>query len=372
MSKKVALIHASNKILNKKDNLYTNESLTPSLGLAMIAAVLRKNGFSPAVFDLRLEHVNIEHILDFIKKENPLFVGFSAFTNEIISSAKCAEIIKNNFPKTFIVAGGPHPTLMPENTLKEFKDFDMICIGEGEEMIMNVARALRTQNKKNLERVENAAFRKKGKIILNLNPQRLIEDLNRLPFPAWDLFEIRHYNRIFVVSTSRGCPYHCYFCSPMYLGKRVRLRSAENVVDEIDSLVKKFNAKRLQFADAALNVNTGRTERMCELLVKKNLNSKIEWDCETRADNLNEKTLSKMKRAGCKYIAIGVESGSSRLLKDVINKGETKEQIKRGVKLIKKAGIKVRCFFILGHYSESEKEIGCLSTTSIFRNIEVA
>lgn len=356
-NKNIVLIHASKKVVNKEDNLHTNESLTPSLGLAMVAASLRENGYSPVIFDLRLPHRSMKELLGYIEKENPLFVGISAFTNEIVQSAECAKVIKKKFPKIPIVVGGPHPTLMPEGTLKEFEHFDIACIGEGENMIAELAKMIEEKRAKDVKKLDNVVFRENGKIVVKLNPGVFIPDLDKLPLPAWDLFEIKNYHKIFIVSTSRGCPYRCYFCSPMYLGKKVRLRSAENVVREIEYIVKKFNAKRIQFADAALNVSVGRTEKMCDLIVEKNLSKKIEWDCETRADNLDENVLSKMKKAGCKYIAIGVESGSERLLKEVINKGETKEQIKKGVKLIKEAGIKVRCFFILGHYTETEKEI---------------
>lgn len=357
MNKKIILIHASNKIINKEDNLHANESLVPSLGIAMIASSLRENGFCPVIFDLRLPNRSIEDVIQDIEKEAPLFVGISAFTNEIVQSAECAHAIKLKFPNIIVIVGGPHLTLMPEETMKEFKYFDIGIIGEGERVISQLAKIIHKKKIKDIERLNNIVFRKNGKIIVKKNPKIFIKNLDELPIPAWDLFELGYYNKIFVVSTSRGCPYKCYFCSPLYLGRKIRLRSPENIVNEIEFIVKKFWSKRIQFADAALNLDSKRTERICDLIIEKGLYKKIEWDCETRADNLNKELLIKMKKAGCKYIAIGVESGSERILNEVIKKGETKEQIRTGVELIKKSGIKVRCFFIIGHYTETEKEI---------------
>lgn len=355
-SRNILLIHASNKVINKKDNIHSKESLVPSLGIAMIAASLRNRGFFPTIFDLRLPHRSMKDILRYVKKENPLFIGIGAFTNEIVQSGECARIIKINFPTVPILIGGPHSTIMPKETLEEFEHFDIAVIGEGEKTVIDLAEMM-YKRKNNLEKLENIAFKKNGRIIIKSNPNLFINNLDELPFPAWDLFEFKYYNKIFVVSTSRGCPFQCYFCSPLYLGKKVRLRSAEKVVEEIEYIAKNFGAKRIQFTDAAFGLSREITEKICDLIIKKGLSKRIEWDCETRADKLDEKILQKMKKAGCKCIAIGVESGNNRILTEVIKKGETKEQIKKGVKLVKKSGIKLRCFFIFGHYTESEKEM---------------
>lgn len=350
--KNILLIHPSRKVLGRKDNLFTNESLVPSLGLASIAAYCRKHGIEPKVIDLRLPHRTIKDVLDYISNSKPILIGITAFTTEITAGNEIAGAIKKVFPKLPIVVGGPHPSIIPEETLSEFTNLDIVVIGEGEKTIVELVQIFENDRKGKIDGVRGIAFRRNGEIIVNQPPQP-IEEINSLPFPAWDSFDIEYYNPIFPVSTSRGCPYPCYFCTPKYLGNRVRVKNYQNIVKEIKWLVDRFGAKRIQFADATLGLLKEGAMLMCDELIKTKLNKKIKWDCETRADSVNLELLKKMKEAGCEWVAFGVETGSERILKEVVQKGETKEQIRNAVKLAKKAGIKVRCFFILGHYTET-------------------
>lgn len=354
--KKILLVHPSRKILGEKDNLYTNESLVPSLGLASLAVYCQQQRIETEIIDLRLSHRTIGDVLDFIKKNNPILVGITAFTTEVTAANEVAGEIKKEFPKLPVVVGGPHPSVIPEETLSEFSNFDIAVIGEGEMTIVELIQIFESEEKNKIGNVPGIAFRRNGKIIVN-QPRQPIEEINSLSFPCWDLFEIKYYNQIFPVSTSRGCPYRCYFCTPNYLGNKVRVRDYQNVIEEIEWLVNKFGAKRIQFADATLGLLKENAILMCEELIKKGLNKKIKWDCETRADSVSLPLLKKMREAGCEWIAFGVESGDERILKEVVKKGETKEQIENAVSLTKQAGIKVRCFFILGHYTETVESI---------------
>lgn len=353
----IILIQPSRKLLNERDNLFTNESLVPSLGIGMLAASCRQSDLKVEILDLRLRHNSLELVTERIKITSPVFVGISAFTDEIVAAGILAKTIKEIFPSLPIVIGGPHASMMPTETLKEFKNFDIAVMGEGEETILDIAKVLINGNKYELENIPGVALRMdNGEIKLN-NARDAIEDIDKLPLPAWDLFEIPLYNRLFAVSTSRGCPYDCYFCAPHYLGKKVRVKSPFKVVDEIQYLVDNFGAKRIQFADAALSLLGERTFTMCDEIIRRGLNQKIEWDCETRADSLDLKLLKKMKEAGCRWIALGVETGSERILNEVIKKKETKEQIRQARTLARQAGLRVRGFFILGHYTETTDTI---------------
>jgi radical SAM superfamily enzyme YgiQ (UPF0313 family) len=117
--------------------------------------------------------------------------------------------------------------------------------------------------------------------------------------------------------------------------------------------VKNYGIVKFQFADASLGLLKDSAIQMCDELIRRGLNKKISWDCETRADSLNEQLLKKKKEAGCRWVALGIETGNELILDEVVRKGETKDQMRKAVKLVKKAGIKVRCFFILGHYKET-------------------
>lgn len=354
----ILLIQPSNKLLNKKDNLYTNEALTPSLGLASVASYCRERGIKVRVIDLRLRHYSLEQVLEVIEKEPPLLIGITAFTNEIVKAGVLASLVKARYPHIPIVIGGPHSSLMPQETLSEFKDFDIAVIGEGENTLVEIKEALMANNSQDrLLQAQGIALRLKDGSI-KLNPARpVIADINKIPLPAWDLFELSFYNKIFVISTSRGCPYGCYFCSPNYLGRKVRVKDPLRVVDEIEYLVKEFGAKNFQFADATLSLLGEKTILLCDEIIRRGLADKIEWDCETRADSLNLNLLKKMHQAGCRWVALGVETGNARILKDVVRKQETKDQIREARKLARKAGLKVRCFFILGHLTETIETI---------------
>jgi radical SAM superfamily enzyme YgiQ (UPF0313 family) len=349
----ILLIHPSKKITGKKDSFYTKEYLTPSLGLGMVAASVVQSGRKVSIIDMRLPHRGISDVFAEIKSRKPVIIGITSFTNEVIAAGKMAEIIKNEIQSSFIVLGGPHSTVYPEGTLKEFPSIDAVVMGEGEETIVELLDAI--ENNKSFEDIKGIAFRKNGKTTVNEERKRAV-DINNLPPPAWELFEINYYTGPFMISASRGCPYPCYFCTPNYLG-RVRVRDPLKVVDEIQRNVEQFGASRFQFADATLSLLEEKTSIMCDEIIKRGLNSRITWECETRADKIDEKLLRKMKEAGCRCIALGVETGSERILKEVIKKGETKEDIRRAVSLIKDSGIRVRCFFLLGHCSETIETI---------------
>jgi len=353
--KDLLLIHPSRKILGKKDNLFTRESLVPSLGLGSLAAYCLQKGIECEIIDLRLPHRTMVDVLESIRENRFLMVGITAFTTEIKSANAIAGIIKRYFPDIPIVVGGPHASIIPEETLLEFPDIDIVVIGEGEETLVHLIDTIKNR-KYEFESIDGIAYREGGKI--KINPLREpIADINNLPFPAWNLFEVEYYNRIFPVSTSRGCPYGCYFCTPRYLGRTVRVRGYRGVVDEIEWLVDRFGARRIQFADATFTLLRDDSRLLCEELIKRGLNRKIKWDCETRADSISFDLLQIMKKAGCEWVAFGVESGNERILKEVVRKGETREEIREGVKMAKKAGLKVRCFFIIGHYTETIETI---------------
>lgn len=349
------MIHPSRKVLQKADNLYTNESLVPSLGLASIGAYCRQNQIEAKIIDLRLAQQTIKNMLNYIEEKHPVLIGITAFTAEIVPGAKIAQIVKEKFPEMPVIVGGPHVSVIPQETLKEFRSFDVGVIGEGEKPLLKLVDIF-SEGKGELEKLEGIVFRKDGEVVTN-QMEAPISDINNLPLPAWDLFELKHYKRIFPVSTSRGCPYRCYFCTPNYLGDRVRVKNYSNIVKEIEWLVDKFSAQRVQFADATLGLLREDALLMCEELIRRDLNRRIKWDCETRADSVSFNLLKKMKEAGCEWVAFGVETGSERILKEVVQKGESKEQIRNAVDLARRAGIKVRCFFILGHYGETRETI---------------
>lgn len=343
-------------MLGLQDNIYTYESLTPSLGLAMIGASCRNAGHAVSVVDMRLPHWTLPLLLEKIRNENPTCIGISAFTTEIIQAGFIAKAVKASYPQLPVVIGGPHASTIPEQTLEEFQGFDMAVVGEGERTIARLMELLENHRQDEWCHLPGIAFRQ-DKAIKKNAPVEELEDLDQLPLPAWDLFELSLYNRWLAISASRGCPYRCYFCNPNYLGKKTRIKSSSKIADEMEHSFRRFGISAFQFADAMLTFNRKHTMDLCEELIARGLHRKVRWECETRADSITEELLRKMKQAGCRWIALGVETGNEGILQHVIKKGETKQQIKEAVRLARKCGLKVRSFFILGHYGETVETI---------------
>lgn len=352
----ILLVHPSNKLLGKEDPIFTHESLTPSLGLGVLSGYLRDKGVECKIVDLRLPHRSMEDVYRHIDEAKPLLVGVTAFTAEVTAAAAVAQKVKAHWPHMPVALGGPHATAIPEEVLNNCPSIDVCVMGEGEETTLHLLETLTGRNG-DFSEIKGIAYRAQSGTVKINEPRPQIDDLDSLPFPAWDLFETGSYNDVFMVSSSRGCPYACYFCTPSYLGKKTRVRDFRKVVDEIEYLVNRFGARRIQFADATLSLMEENTHRLCQEVIARRLNEKIEWVCETRADSVDQALLEKMKEAGCRWIALGVETSDERILKEVIRKGETKEHVREAVRLAKKVGIKVRCFFLLGHYTETVETI---------------
>jgi radical SAM superfamily enzyme YgiQ (UPF0313 family) len=195
----------------------------------------------------------------------------------------------------------------------------------------------------------------------------LIKNLDKLPFPKHDWFLNGRYLAFYpikilkrirwgFVESSRGCPYKCIFCSPtlrISFGKRYRVRSAENVVDEIEYLVSR-GVNVIKFVDDEFTLDRERIEKLCDEIIKRKI--KIKWIAQGRVGNLDRKIIKKMKMAGCSTLCFGVESGSDRILK-LLKKDQTTEQIKKIFKLCKEYGILTVAYFLIGCPTETKEEI---------------
>ena len=347
------LIHPSNRIFGGSDLDHSRETLTPSLGLGYLAAWARHQGIDVRVIDLRLAHRSLDDVTADLAARHPL-IGLTAFTNEIVVAGRTAAAIRERAPGATIVIGGPHATALPERTLAEFPGFDLAVLGEGEETLVDLCR---TQSSKDWETVASLCLRdSRGNGFRRTAARAPLPDLDSLPFPAWDLFEMERYSGPLMIAASRGCPYPCAFCFPTYLGP-TRTRNPQRVAEEMAWAHRTFGARHFQFADATLSLLQDKVAVLCDQLIQTGLARSITWDCETRADRVDPGLLRKMAEAGCAWIALGVETGSPALLKKAIGKGETISQIRQAVTWIRQAGLRVRCFFILGHPGETPRTI---------------
>ena len=291
------------------------------------------------------------------------FSGWSKTAYEVISALKS---VNKNID---VVLFGQHPSARPEACLLD-SEADFVVIGEPENTVFELIDALEL-GKQDFSEIDGLAFRKDGKPVLTGN-RAIIEDLDSLPFPARHLLPMKIYYEAVkenplrgevskpwtIVVTSRGCPYNCVFCSNCTIwGRKWRARSAKNVVDELEHVVKTYGVKQVDFHDDNMTLDKKRMADICDLIVERGV--RVEWFTPNgvRADRLDEPLLRKMKRSGCKKIRIAPESGVQRVVNDVIGKNLDLKSVEQTVISCKKVGIKVGCFFVIGLIGETKADI---------------
>ncbi len=327
----------------------------PPSGLLSLASFLESKGVKVKLYDAQ---VATAPLVDEIRGFKPDLVGITCTTALVYSMMHTAKLIKENFDIP-IVVGGVHPTVLPDETLGD-KDVDFVVRGEGEITTYELLKSLKTRKFKN---ILGLSYMSKGKAVHN-PPRPLIKNLDDLPYPAYHLIEFDKFksspdldfgSRMMVVYGSRGCPYNCIFCANRVLtNRRWRARSVKNLMGEIDILIKKYDINFIMMGDNDFTVNREWAMDFCRQYIKSGY-SHIGWEANVRADQVDDELLALMKRAGCKLILLGLESGVQRIL-DMMHKQITLEQAETAVRKIKKAGMLVRASFILGMPSETRAE----------------
>lgn len=326
------------------------------IGLAYLAAVLEKAGHQVKVLDCAALSMSFQELKTRIVQFKPDIVGVTAMTPTVGSALKVASLVKEVSPSTLVVFGGVHPTFMDKEMLREVDHVDVIIRGEGEHTIIDLVSAL--EERRGLKGVLGITYREEGSIYRN--PERpYIENLDDLPKPGFRHFPLEKYRvfgrKILPVVSSRGCPFQCSFCvTSRVFGRKVRMRSPINVVDEVEWLKKEHGADAVTFYDDTFTFSKERVERICEEIMDRGLN--IPWDCQTRADCLSPELLKKMRDAGCEAITLGVESASPNILR-AVGKGTSPEQNEKAVRIIKEAGISVIVSVIIGYPGETMKDV---------------
>lgn len=333
------------------------------INLGIIAAVLIKAGHEVKMFDF-----NVEKTKDFwlfLKDFNPEIIGFSSVTPTIYHVKELAKRIKEENKKAITILGGIHASALPEQTMQEIPDIDYLIYGEGELTIVELLDKL--NKKEDLLGVMGLVVRE-GKEIIKNPPRPLIEDLDSLPYPNRDLVDIKKYKKSHVVRgfsrrdmniaeiiINRGCIGNCIFCaSHINYGRRIRFRSYENVIGEINELIEKYNIRYLDIEDDTFTIKKDIVLKLCAFLKEK----KLLWGCCARVDTVDPELLKVMADSGCKSILYGVEVGSNKAMKE-IKKGITIERVKQAVKESKAAGVRYieTDFMIASWINESEQDI---------------
>ncbi len=331
------------------------------LGILYLSSFLKKLGHEVQLIDAEAEHLPDETVIERLKNFLPECVGISITTVAYRNSLRLAASVRKNFAVVRLVAGGPHVTANPAESIAD-SAFDFGVCGEGEHTFAELLENMDEPAK--FAGIKGLVFKNsEGGISVNERRDQ-IQDLNELQYPDRDALSdiklyrppIGCYREDFVVSliTSRGCPYNCIFCDNNTFGRKIRYFTPEYVVGEIESVLNKFNAKELTFVDDTFPSNRKRFRRILELIKEKTLH--FSWTCMANANDLDEEILKLMSEAGCWQIAIGIESGDDEILK-FIKKGITADKVRQTVNLADKAGIMVKGFFMLGHPTETHASL---------------
>jgi radical SAM superfamily enzyme YgiQ (UPF0313 family) len=336
--------------------------LLPPLSLGYLGSFVRKHGFKCDIIDCTGQGITHQEVCHIVRQERPDFVGISSTTMYIDRAIDLSMKIKNVCPATKVIVGGCHATVMAKAVLKESESVDIVIRGEGEETLLEILRGFQ-HDEFDLSTIKGISYRYKGKIIEN-GDRPMIKDMDSIPFPLRKTAENVNYRSSMKwnyrypfasMITSRGCPYHCEFCNVHDMfGMKVRYRSVENVIEELNMLSKDYGIKEVVFYDDTLTINKKRVVEICERMISEKLD--ITWGCYSRSDAIDDKITKLMKKSGCHMISIGVETGSERILNDM-KKGITLEQSRKAIEVCKKNGIETSASFVVGFNGETRKTI---------------
>jgi len=350
-----------------------SDHIQPSLGLGYLATAVRKE-HDVEILDCIKEGLVIERIEQEIRKRNPDAVGFQFYTFDNNYISKALAIIKGINPRIITLTGGPHPTAVPEETMSEMGDtLDFSFKGEAETGLPLLLKEITLTagdkgrlNSEILSTIPGLIWRRNGSTMVNAQVFR--EDLDELGFPAWDLIRPDKYPEaqhgaffenfpIAPIMITRGCPFQCTFCGgSLITGKKVRFRSVGHVMQEIEMLYKDYGIREIHIVDDNFTMKPDYAKEFCRKLIASGL--KISWATPNgvRVDTLDEELLRLMKESGLYLISLGIESGSDRILK-LMKKHLDTANVRERIKLIRKVGIDIAGFFIIGFPGETKEEI---------------
>lgn len=333
----------------------------PPLGILCIAAYLEQKGIKADVYDSTFS--SLDKLKSYFLDELPDIVGVYTNLMTKLNVLKIVSFVKSEpaLGHTKIILGGPEVRNHAKNFLKY--GADAIVFGEGEETMLELIEIYSTQSNPDLTNIAGTAYRDKGGDVV-INPERtLIKDINQLPFPDrskinvqeyLDTWKKKHGISVLNVSTMRGCPYSCKWCSRAVYGSSYRRRDPRLVVDEIQYLQKNFSFDMIWFVDDVFTINHRWLREFVDVINSRKVT--IRYEIITRADRLNEETVQLLQQSGCFRVWIGAESGSQKII-DAMDRRVKVEQVRTMIKLVQSYGMQAGTFIMLGYPGEDENDI---------------
>lgn len=325
----------------------------PPLGIMYIGTYLKKNNYTVKIIDLAVENLDENQFFQAIEECNPSIIGMSTYNEAWNVQKILCRRIKQKYPNIIIAAGGAFATFCYEQVLNESMT-DFVLRGEGEYVFCQLCDCL-LRGKLKKENIKGLCYKnKEGSVIANENVER-IKNLDQLPFPDRSLIKKEKYVLPYTISTSRGCPGQCIFCSSKsFWGKSVIMRSAENVYKEVMDIYEKYGANIFYITDDTFTASKKRCLEFCEMLRQSGIS--FVWGCESRADVINEEFIRILYESGCHKIQFGMESADNEILQR-IKKHVTIEQIENAVMCAAKYNMHIQVSYIVGHAFDTEETV---------------
>jgi len=357
------------KILLLKPINDTYYVVQPPLGLGYLAAVIIRQGHEVDIVDAGRDNLSWDGFTSLIEREGYDLIGIQMFSYEIPSVKRHIDIIRGYAPDSMVIVGGPHISGDPEGTAHYLEKMDFGFVGEAE---VGLEHFLRLGKKDYsdpilLEEVPNLVWRNVGRVVVN--PRGPVQDLDEIVFPAWDLMAPQSYptathgifyrhSPVAPIVTSRGCPFPCTFCAARAItGRAIRYRSVENVIREVILLRDRYGVKEFHIEDDNFTWKREYVIAFCREIIERDLGLVFALPNGIRLDRLDRETLTLMERAGFYSVAVGIESGSDRVL-ELMKKTLTREVIREKLELIKECtDMRISGFFLIGYPGETEDEI---------------
>lgn len=338
---------------------YKTHIITPPLGVGYLSSYLKNKNIQCEIVDgLNLDLSNEEIVK---RTKHVDIVGISVLSYYFLDAIDLVKKLKK--AGKIVIIGGPHATTLPLLTLKK-SGADYVVIGEGEDTLYKLLTQLNLGKSKKDIKIDGVVSSSNKTVTFS----PFIQDLSVFTMPDWDQIDPRIYKKAphgAIVSnfptapilTTRGCPYECKFCASPFLWKRrIRFRKPDEVVNEIEYLVKEKGVKEIHFEDDNFTLHRLHAETVCKEIIKRKI--KVAWCTPNgiRADRVDAKLLRLMKKAGCYSVAFGIESGNAQILNNIL-KHENLDTIRKAVVLAHKNGLLTQGFFIFGLPGETKETI---------------
>jgi radical SAM superfamily enzyme YgiQ (UPF0313 family) len=341
-------------------------NITPNLGLGYLATSLQNNGYEVEIWDGVKNDMTRKKLEDRLKVCDYQVAGFQTYTRSVLEVQQGLEKVKSISPDIVTVVGGPHPSGDPEGSMNHLKA-DYAFRGEAEIGLVQLLKKLNGSEDLKFEDINNLIWKDNGSVISN--PLKPIEDLDAVGIPAWDMINPNDYPYAPIgafskkfpltsISSTRGCPYRCTFCANnTIMGRKVRARSADIVLKEMELLHDKYGVREFQIIDDNFTSKKELTLGVCQGILDRGWDIALSFPNGVRLSTLDKDILNLLERAGCYSLGLGIESGSPNTLKNM-KKAQSVDEIKKQVNLIHRVTkIRTTGFFIIGYPTETKEDI---------------